>query len=424
MIYYNNFNKLSSVYFGDKQISKVYYGNYKVYPSSDPTPTPSSDPLFTATLASDVASGSTLFWYAYNYYPPTSSKSASWNEQAILANKSYSKGDTISIYASDITSASTFQGDIYGINTFSDIYSEIKLGNGINEWSWDVGCYFTKLKNLESADLSLYTKKGYDSLTSMFNSCSSLTSVTLNQTLTSQATSTKEMFKNCTSLKNFDVRDLTWENVLDSSSMFLNCTSLELVTLNNFGSTDTSKTYWGSMFSGCTNSNLIVNLEGTSLTVSDSAKTYYYLQGSNINTLADYVDRDNLYLEWSRPLSSLRYFNMTCATLNNLTDLTFAFYGMTSLVQIAMPSATFNNVTAATQCFYGADNMTIMLNKAEFKNLTQPNASSMFEYANIKRIWINSTGQAKLIELNKTGSGIGLPSEWNDTSYSGWKIMY
>ena len=427
MIYYNNFNKLSSVYFGDKQISKVYYGNYKVYPSSDPTPTPSSDPLFTATLASDVASGSTLFNYMYKYTPATSSKSASWSEAAILANKSYSKGDTISIYASDITSSSAFQGDIYGIE-FSDIYSTIKLENGINDWGWDVGCYFGKLKNLESADLSLYTKQGYYSLQGMFMDCTSLTSVTLNQTLVSQATTTKGMFSGCTSLKYFEARDMetdtdyTWENVLNSRSMFLNCTSLEIVVLNNFGSTDTSKTDWENMFSGCTSLN-ILDMRGTCLTVSDNGKTYYYLKGSSIANLYDKADRNMLLLDTSAPLSNMFYLGMNNATLDNLTDLTLMFYGMTSLKNLAIPNATFNNVTAATQCFYGADKMHILINKAEFKNLTQAKAKYMFSNVNVEKIQINATGQAKLIELNQTSTGIGLPSEWNDTSYSGWIIV-
>jgi hypothetical protein len=421
MIYYNNFNKLSSVYFGDKQISKVYYGNYKVYPSSDPTPTPSSDPLFTATLASDVASGSKLFWYVYKYNAPTSSTSASWSEAAILASKSYSKGDTISIYASDITGTSSFQGDIYGIHTFSDIYSEIKLENGINDWSWDVGCSFSSLKNLKSADLSLYTKDGYESLTSMFNSCSSLTSVTLNQTLASQATSTKSMFSGCTSLEHFET-DLMWRNVTNSMYMFAGCTSLTSITLSNFGAFSTSNLYNG-MFSGCTKLTEFT-LNGNCLATSQY--TYYYLEGANnITSIIDNGYRAEISLDGTMRgylPSSLSKFHLPNATLGSVTSMSLAFYGLYNLNDVNLSSATFINLSDATQMFYG-NNLRINLASATFDSLTQPNAKYMFTNADVTEIQINSTGQAKLIELNQTSKGIGLPSDWNDTSYSGWTIV-
>ena len=84
----------------------------------------------------------------------------------------------------------------------------------------------------------------------MFNYCSNLESVNLNNIDTSECKNFEYMFGNCTNLTSLDVSNFNTSQVITMSYMFNNCNNLTSLDLSNF---DTSRvTSMSYMFSGCT----------------------------------------------------------------------------------------------------------------------------------------------------------------------------
>ena len=84
---------------------------------------------------------------------------------------------------------------------------------------------------------------------SMFNDCSSLTSLNLSSFNTANVTNMAGMFYNCKSLINLDLSSFNTSNVTNMYNMFLNCSSLTSLDLSNFNTTNV--TNMNDMFRMC-----------------------------------------------------------------------------------------------------------------------------------------------------------------------------
>ena len=86
-------------------------------------------------------------------------------------------------------------------------------------------------------------------MSSMFHSCTSLTSLNLSNFNTSNVTTMNNMFESCTNLTSLDLSSFDTSNVTTMNSMFRDCSKLQTIKVSNF---NTSKvTDMGGMFCYC-----------------------------------------------------------------------------------------------------------------------------------------------------------------------------
>ena len=96
---------------------------------------------------------------------------------------------------------------------------------------------------------TLICDSGVTDMSSMFSSCSNLTTLDVSNFNTSNVTNMNNLFYSCYSLKNLDVSNFDTSKVTDMSYMFYICNSLTALDLSNF---NTSKvTNMEFMLSGC-----------------------------------------------------------------------------------------------------------------------------------------------------------------------------
>ena len=90
-----------------------------------------------------------------------------------------------------------------------------------------------------SIDLSSFNTTNVTNMTSLFNSCSSLTSLDVNNFNTSKVTNMGRMFSSCSSLTSLDVSNLTATSLTNANMMFYNCLYITSIDLSNFENTKT-----------------------------------------------------------------------------------------------------------------------------------------------------------------------------------------
>ena len=87
-------------------------------------------------------------------------------------------------------------------------------------------------------------------MSSLFDSCASLTELDVSGFDTSNVTDMQSMFRNCGALETLDVSGFDTADVTDMRSMFRNCASLKALDISGFDMSNVTDIRW--MFSGCT----------------------------------------------------------------------------------------------------------------------------------------------------------------------------
>ena len=111
---------------------------------------------------------------------------------------------------------------------------------------------FYNFKNLQTITFgNNFDTLNVTNMRSMFDGCSSLTTLDVSNFDTSNVMIMSDMFSSCSSLTTLDLSNFDTSNVIDMSSMFYNCSNLTSLDVSNF---DTSKvTRMDFMFNGCSN---------------------------------------------------------------------------------------------------------------------------------------------------------------------------
>lgn len=199
----------------------------------------------------------------------------------------------------------------------------------------------------------------FDSATvmrSMFDGCSSVTEINMENLVTKNVTSIRSMFSGCKSLRYIDMS--TWdtsgiENSSNAVSAFAsNCSSLEYINMDGI---DASNIYYG-LF------------EGTTI-----CQRFY---GRNM-----YVENNTSYAAtpWYNLLSKLTYIDISGSTIKQTsgTSLASLFGNATNLKEAKLNNITFENVNTLTNTFYKCNNVKKMdLSYWKFPGVTS--LSSMF----------------------------------------------
>ena len=133
------------------------------------------------------------------------------------------------------------------------------------------------IKKLKGLDTSKVT-----SMYSMFENCSSLTSLDLSSFDTSKVTNMRDMFASCSSLTSLDLSSFDTSNATNMRSMFAGCSSLTSLDIANF---DTSNvTNFDALFNNCSSlKDVYITVESTlnKLTNNLTSEGYNYIPSNN-----------------------------------------------------------------------------------------------------------------------------------------------
>ena len=133
---------------------------------------------------------------------------------------------------------------------------------------------FNGCSSLTSIDLSGFDTSQVDSMGSMFYNCSSLASLDLSGFDTSQVTSMGYMFSGCSDLKTLDLSGFDTSHVTSMRYMFYKCSSLASLDLSGF---DTSQvTYMDVMFNSCSSLRLLAISDKMTNVLSQLPADQYY----------------------------------------------------------------------------------------------------------------------------------------------------
>ena len=236
----------------------------------------------------------------------------------------------------------------------------------------------TKLKGLDTSNVT--------NMNSMFNGCSSLTTLDLSGLNTSKVTTMQEMFSGCTSLTSLNLSDLNMKKLQYVAHMFYDCSSLtdvfisQEVTLNrltnNLSKGDISyipKTAtihyngvdykWNKKW---TISEINVHvLYGEAVDESKSLPTITL--NDNVNTPNLYTPFNIFHLEtWSDSAptsitfnnkSNIKSLSKMQLDTSNITDMSNLFNGCSSLTTLDLSKWNISNVTNMQNMFLGCSSL-------------------------------------------------------------------
>ena len=236
----------------------------------------------------------------------------------------------------------------------------------------------TKLKGLDTSNVT--------NMNSMFNGCSSLTTLDLSGLNTSKVTTMQEMFSGCTSLTSLNLSDLNMKKLQYVAHMFYDCSSLtdvfinQEVTLNrltnNLPKGDISyipKTAtihyngvdykWNKKW---TISEINVHvLYGEAVDESKSLPTITL--NDNVNTPNLYTPFNIFHLEtWSDSAptsitfnnkSNIKSLSKMQLDTSNITDMSNLFNGCSSLTTLDLSKWNISNVTNMQNMFLGCSSL-------------------------------------------------------------------
>jgi surface protein len=179
-----------------------------------------------------------------------------WDENAVIDNGIFNGEKVSSIYL--CPTSHTASGSLYTEGLCSQqayaTYSNgtLTIHTPKNAKIYLTVCYemFDGWKNLESIDMSKFDSTYASGVEFMFQNCSSLSNIVLpTHLINTNCTNLYSMFNGCSSLESLDLNDWDTENVTGINMLFNGCTSLKLLSLSNW---NTSKvTHMDQVFSEC-----------------------------------------------------------------------------------------------------------------------------------------------------------------------------
>ena len=143
-----------------------------------------------------------------------------------------------------------------------------------------------KLKGLDTSNVT--------NMISMFQNCSSLTSLDLSNFNTSKVTNMTQMFYSCRSLKSLDLSNFNTSKVTNMSSMFNGCSSLTSLDLSNCNTSKVNEMLW--MFDGCSSlKDVYITVEATLNKLTDNLTS----QGTNYIPSTATIHYNGIDYKWN-----------------------------------------------------------------------------------------------------------------------------
>ena len=138
---------------------------------------------------------------------------------------------------------------------------------------------FQNCSSLTSLDVSGFNTANVTSMDDLFNGCSSLTSLDVSGFNTANVKSMERMFAGCSSLTSLDLSSFNTSKVTEIVAMFRSCSNLQIIYAGNGWST-AAVTYSNYMFEGCTS---LVGGMGTTYDADHIDASYAHIDGGPDN---------------------------------------------------------------------------------------------------------------------------------------------
>ena len=208
------------------------------------------------------------------------------------------------------------------------------------------------IKNLDTSAVT--------TMTGMFSYCENLTTIDVINFNTSQVTDMQDMFRN-SSIIEIDISNFDMDNVYSCSSMFNSCTNLQKVTMNETHSTKLDS--MGSLFAGCSN---LTNVDMSKWHVAPIYMSALFNDCGNLES----VDISNIDTRNSKDVSS--YLFNRCSKLKNIkvgenfntsksTSFSYMFYLCSELETIpTLDLLSGTSFSAFINACYKLKNMTLL----------------------------------------------------------------
>jgi surface protein len=200
----------------------------------------------------------------------------------------------------------------------------------------------TALLSVEYLDISKLT-----SMQSMFQNCSSLTSLDLSDWDTSKVANMSHMFHDCTKLTSLDLSDWDTSNVTDMAAMFHNCSGLTSLDLSGFDTSDVTNI--SQMFQNCSRL--------TSLDLSDFDTSNVTNMSSMFNNCGGLTSLKSIENWRTSKVANMGAIFFSCRGLtildlsgwdiSKVTNMSGVFSNCGSLQELHIESWPLNNTTQA-----------------------------------------------------------------------------
>ena len=236
----------------------------------------------------------------------------------------------------------------------------------------DMSSMFEKCSSLTSLDVSNFDTSNVTNMQSMFSSCSSLTTLDVSKWDTGNVTNMGYLFAYCKKIDKLNVNNFDTSNVTNMQNMFSSCSSLTTLDVSNF---DTSNvTNMQNMFYSC-----------SSLTVLDVSKW----DTSNVTDMS-----------WMfRNCSSLTTLDVSNWDTSDVTNADSMFYGCSSLTTLDVSKWDTSNVTNMQSMFHGCSSLTVLdVSKWDTGNVT--NMGYLFAYCEkIDKLNVSNFNTSKVTKM-------------------------
>ena len=241
-----------------------------------------------------------------------------------------------------------------------------------------MNCMFEGCSSLTTLDVRNFDTKNVTYMSSMFHGCSSLTSLDLSNFNTQNVTYMEWMFDNCSSLTSLDLSNFDTQKVTTMRLMFSSCSGLTSLDVSNFNTQNV--TDMGSMFYGCTSLTSLDLSNFDTPNVTSMSNMFWHctsltsLDLSNFDT-QKVTDMERMF--WD--CTSLTSLDVSNFDTQNVTDMSDMFYACRSLTSLDLSSFNTQNVTYMGSMFGNCGSLTLLdVSKFDTRNVT--NMVWMFSY--------------------------------------------
>ena len=216
---------------------------------------------------------------------------------------------------------------------------------------------FASCSGLTSIDLSRLDTSNVTNMSSMFDYCSRLTNIDLSKLNTSNVTNMESMFSNCSGLTSIDLSGLNTSNATNMSFMFSDCSRLTSIDLSGLNTSNVKD--MRSMFSNCRGLTSI-NLSGLNTSNVKDMRTMFYncsgltsidLRGMNMSQVTDMSSMFN-------NCSGLTSIDLSGLKTSNATDMSYMFESCRGLTSINLSGFDTSNVTNMSYMFSNCSGLT------------------------------------------------------------------
>ena len=213
---------------------------------------------------------------------------------------------------------------------------------------------FDNCTSLTSLDLSGFDTSKTTNMDSMFNNCYGLTSLDVSNIDTSNVTNMSYMFNYCSNLTSLDLSGFDTSNVKNMEGMFSNCKKLTSLDLSGF---DTSKvTNMSNMFNMTYYDGLLTSINLSSFDTSNVKSMDYMFQGCRSLTTLDLTNFDT----------------------SKVTDMSYMFGFCTGLTTLDLTSFDTSNVTNMRYMFFYDNKLKTVYASSKWDTSKVTSSGSMF----------------------------------------------